>query len=95
MFLFIFSHISTPASDHHQPRRGVCAGGQLPAHQVEGDQPDWEWSHGSLRVLHRPSPQPGGHRHVQQVRLKLYGFFETSNFNLHQTDEPQFILLSE
>ena len=53
--------------DHHIPWGGVCVGGQLPEDQMEGDQPQWERSHGPLGVFHRPPSQPGGHRHRLQV----------------------------
>lgn len=38
----VFASISHPCllSDHHNPSRGVCAGGQLSKDQVEGDQSD-------------------------------------------------------
>lgn len=43
------------------------AGGQLSEDQVEGDQYDRERGHGPLGVFHRPTSEPGGHGHSQQV----------------------------
>lgn len=65
----VFASISQPCllSDHHNPRRGVCAGGQHSKDQVEGDQSHRERGHGPLSVFHCPTTKPGGHGHSQQV----------------------------